>query len=191
MHFIMSASQLFLSVIAQRYGSMISGPPSPNPLPINLNLYPTQIHCLRTRTCPLYPRRQPPLRLLVVPRPLRHYYQKRQGRASKPKVECRDDVLREEADEEAEDAGCGEEESCEVFGEALAGEVLRYPVSGSEGFGGWTLDGRFALRRYRGLVPRRRPWCNGCMCCSCRLRVSTGEIASQVYLQSVLIVRLL
>jgi hypothetical protein len=91
---------------------------STNPLPINLNLHPTQIHRL------LHSRRQPRLRLLVVKRPLRHHKEESERRAAEADVEGFVDVLGGEADDDGEDAGCDEEEGREEVGEGLAAEVL-------------------------------------------------------------------
>ena len=96
---------------------------STNPLPINLNLHPSQIHIPRS-TRLLHSRRQPILRLLVVKRPLRHHKQKSQRRAAEADVESFVDVLGSEADDDGEDAGCDEEEGGEEVGEGLAAEVL-------------------------------------------------------------------
>lgn len=96
---------------------------SPNPLPINLNLHPSQIHIPRARL--RHARRQPRLRLLVVERPLRHHEEESQRRAAEADIECFVDVLGGEADYEGDDAGCDEEEGGEEVGEKLTAEVLR------------------------------------------------------------------
>jgi hypothetical protein len=99
---------------------------STNPLPINLNLHPTQIHIPRPSTAArlLHSRRQPRLRLLVVKRPLRHHKEESERRAAEADVEGFVDVLGGEADDDGEDAGCDEEEGREEVGEGLAAEVL-------------------------------------------------------------------
>lgn len=96
---------------------------STNPLPINLNLHPSQIHIPRS-TRLLHSRRQPVLRLLVVKRPLRHDEEESERRAAEADVEGFVDILGGEADDDGEDAGCDEEEGGEEVGERLAAEVL-------------------------------------------------------------------
>ena len=64
------------------------------------------------------------MRMLIEQRPWRDYNQERESCAAKPDVECLVDVLRDEADEEGEDARDAEEGGADVFCEALAGEVL-------------------------------------------------------------------
>ena len=98
---------------------------STNPLPINLNLHPAQIHIPRTSTTRLwYARRQPRFRLLVEKRPLRHHQEESESCAAEADVESFVDVLRAEADDDGADAGCDEEEGGEEVGEGLAAEVL-------------------------------------------------------------------
>lgn len=99
-------------------------PLSPNPLPINLNLHPSQIHIPHSTTRLGHARRQPVLRLLVVKRPLRYHEQESQRRAAETYVEGFVDVLGGEADDEGDDAGCDEEEGGEEVGEGLAAKVL-------------------------------------------------------------------
>lgn len=104
----------------------ISNTLSTNPLPINLNLHPSQIHIPRPSTTArlLHSRRQPRLRLLIVKRPLRHHEEESERRAAEADVEGFVDVLGSEADDDGEDAGCDEEEGGEEVGEGLATEVL-------------------------------------------------------------------
>jgi hypothetical protein len=135
-------------------------PSSPNPLPINLNLYPTQVHIPR-RTRFRHTRRQPGFRLLVVERPLRYGEQESESSAAQADVESFVDVLGCEADEHGDDAACDEEEGREGVGEGLAAEVLDGEklagvlvlfgfVCGLFCAGeGWSLRSR--LRRCRGL----------------------------------------
>lgn len=72
--------------------------------------------------------RQPGFSLLIVPWPGRHDDQEGQRCAAKANVERLDDVLRDVADEEGDDAGDGEQQVLEELGEALALEVLRVVV---------------------------------------------------------------
>jgi hypothetical protein len=97
---------------------------SSNPLPINLNLHPTQVHIPRS-TRFRHTRRQPGLGLLVVERPLRYREQKSESGAAQTDVESFVDVLGCEANEHGDDAACDEEEGRKCVGEALAAEVLR------------------------------------------------------------------
>ena len=105
---------------------MISSILSTNPLPINFNLHPSQIHIPHSTSSTRlrHARRQPVLRLLVVNRPLRHHEQESQRRAAEADVEGFVDVLGGEADDEGDDAGCDEEEGGEEVGEGLTAEVL-------------------------------------------------------------------
>jgi hypothetical protein len=112
-----SASMLLHHISARNITS------SPNPLPINLNLHPAQVHIPRSarfrHAC-----RQPGLRLFVVKRPLRYREEEGQSSAAQTNVESFVDVLSCEADKHSDDAACDEEECGESVGEALAAEVL-------------------------------------------------------------------
>lgn len=73
--------------------------------------------------------RQEGFSLLIVPWPGRHDDQEGQRGAAEADVERVDNVLRGEADEEGDDAGDGEQQVLEEFGEPLALEVLKFVVS--------------------------------------------------------------
>lgn len=99
----------------------------------------------------------------IEERPLRHHDQKRKSRAAEPDVQCLVDVLCDEAGEEGDDAGDGEEDGADCFGETLAFEVLCGSMLVElEGFGlamemdGW--DVRFHLRKLSGLGLGVRPF---------------------------------
>lgn len=107
-----------------------SGVSVPHLISSHTNLHPSQIHRLPLPTRPLYPRRQPRLRLLVVERPLRDNDQECDCGAAESEVKGFVDVLGDEAGEEGEDAGQSEQGGGEELGEGLAFEVLRDCVSG-------------------------------------------------------------
>lgn len=94
-----------------------------DPLSINLNLHTSSVHPLPGPRL-LHPRGKPGLRLPVEVGPLRHHDEERQRCAAEPDVECFVDVLRDEANEDGDDAGSDEEEGRKEVGEALAVKVL-------------------------------------------------------------------